>query len=189
VVWAQIGSANGPGGVALVNRTGIRLYISVSGNNPPAAAFAIGTLTAERDRDGRPVVLAQVHNTGARAVDLSGTLNLFEPTENINAGPYAARLGTSLAPGQSEPVTIPVTAQLADGPWNAVIHLKSGLLEESAEARITFPHTPGAAPAASASPITGKPHPILLGTLTGVLLLLAASIMAFVIHRRRSFRG
>jgi hypothetical protein len=185
VVWAQIGGTQGSGGVALINRTGIRLYVSVSGDNPPAAAFTIDALTAERDPDDRPVLLAQVHNTGGRAVDLSGTLNLSEVSGNINAGPYLVRLGTSLAPGQSEPVTIPVTDQLTDGPWNAVIHLKSGLLEESAQARITFPDTPGIAPAASATPVAGRPHPILIGTLIGVPLLLAGSLVAFVIRRRR----
>lgn len=35
VLWAQVSDAHGAGGVTLVTRTGIRLYLSVGGDNPP----------------------------------------------------------------------------------------------------------------------------------------------------------
>ena len=74
VVWAQVSGTRGAG-VALVSRTGIRVYLSVGGHNPPAPNFTATTVTAERDRGGRAVVRAPDRNTGGRALDLSGTLN------------------------------------------------------------------------------------------------------------------
>ena len=187
VVWAQVAGIHGSGGITLISRTGIRLYLSVGGKNPPSAAFTVDTMTAERDSAGNPVVLAQVHNTGGRAVDLSGTLSLSKISGSLRAGPYKVRLGTSLAPGQSEPVTIPVTDQVANGPWNATIDLRSGLLDETARAQITFPRTPGIA-LASAATVTPAPtaaRPILIGVLIGTVLLGGVMITATMIRRRR----
>ena len=78
VVWAEARSAPGAGGgVIQVSRVGIRLYVSVGPGGPPRANFAIDSLTAERAPDGRPTVVAAVHNTGRRALDLNGTLQLL----------------------------------------------------------------------------------------------------------------
>lgn len=64
VVWAQVRGGRG-GGIALVSRTGIRMYLSVGGHNPPAPNFTARTMTAQRGRDGRAIVRAQIINTGA----------------------------------------------------------------------------------------------------------------------------
>lgn len=64
VVWAQVRGGRG-GGIALVSRTGIRMYLSVGGHNPPAPNFTARTMTAERGPDGRAIVRAQITNTGA----------------------------------------------------------------------------------------------------------------------------
>ncbi|WP_406171889.1 peptidase [Streptomyces sp. NBC_00996] len=182
VIWAQMSGGAGPG-VTLVNRAGIRLYLSVGGHNPPPTKFTVDTMTAERDRAGRAIVKAQVHNTGGRALDLSGTLNLSKVRGSINAGPYAVQLGTTLAPGQSEPVTVPVTDQVANGPWKATLNLKSGLYEETYRARITFPRHRGHGRPVPAHAVVGGRHMAFYGGAAG--LALGGVILPAVMLRRR----
>ncbi|MGW7674447.1 COG1470 family protein [Streptomyces sp. NPDC054775] len=169
VIWAQMSGGHGPG-VTLVNRAGIRMYLSVDGDNPPATKFRVDTMTAERDQAGRAIVKAQVHNTGGRALDLSGTLNLTKVRGSISAGPYAVQLGTTLAPGQSEPVTVVVTDQVANGPWKATLHLKSGLHEETYRARISFPRHRGHGHPAQAHLVVGGRSMAFYGGVTGLVL-------------------
>lgn len=186
VIWAQVSGGRG-GGIALVNRAGIRVYLSVGGHNPPASDFAARTMTAERDAGGHAVVRAQVRNTGGRALDLSGTLKLSGVSGNLSAGPYRVDLGTSLAPGQSEPVTIPVTDQVADGPWKATLELKSGLLDKTFHARIRFPHGEGVGPAAVVDSMTSGRFAVPFRVL--VLLILVAGTALLVTVGRRRRRG
>lgn len=182
VVWAQMSGVHGPG-VALVNRAGVRVYLSVGGHNPPPTKFGVDTMTAERDGAGRAIVRARVHNTGGRALDLGGTLNLTKVTGSINAGPYPVQLGTTLAPGQSESVTVPVTDQVANGPWKATLHLNSGLYEETYSARITFPDHAGHAPPARAHAVADGRSLAFYGGAAG--LVLAGAILPVMVLRRR----
>ncbi|MFI6724838.1 hypothetical protein NRF20_10590 [Streptomyces sp. R-74717] len=187
VVWAQVSGGRG-GGVALVSRTGIRVYLSVGGHNPPAPDFTARTMTAERGPDGRAIVRAQVINTGGRALDLSGTLKLSSVSGSLSAGPYQVQLGTSLAPHQSEPVMIPVTDEVADGPWRATLELKSGLLVKKFHAKIRFPHGQGIAPAAAVD-AEASGGVALKALIPGILLLGTALLTGGVrVRRRRSGR-
>ncbi|MFE1855547.1 hypothetical protein ACFYYI_04670 [Streptomyces sp. NPDC002387] len=185
VIWAQMSGGHGPG-VALVNRAGIRLYLSVRGHNPPPTKFRVDTMTAERDRAGRAIVKAQVHNTGGRALDLSGTLNLTKVRGSLNAGPYAVQLGTTLAPGQSEPVTVLVTDQVANGPWKATLHLKSGLYEETYRARITFPRHRGHGRPTRAEAVVGGRSMAFYGGASGLLLGGAILPVTVMLRRRKA---
>jgi hypothetical protein len=184
VVWAQVSGSRG-GGVALVSRAGIRIYLSVGGHNPPASNFVARTMTAERGPDGRPIVRAQVRNTGGRALDLSGTLKLSAVSGNLSAGPYPVQLGTSLAPGQSEPVSIPVTDQVADGPWNATLKLKSGLLDKTFHAKIRFPHGQGITRASAVDGIDTNIPAITVKLLVLLIILLGTALVITTARRRR----
>jgi hypothetical protein len=149
-VWAQTQApGDSPGGVVEVNRVGIRLYLSVGPGGPPAADFTIDSLTAERSADGSPRVLATVHNTGGRALDMYGTMSLTNGPGELSAGPFPAALGTTLAIGDTETVSIPLDGSLPAGPWDARVTLHSGLLNVSAEATITFPDQGAATPVAA----------------------------------------
>ena len=140
VVWAEARAAAPDGrGITLVSRVGIRLYLSVGAGGAPAADFTIDALTAARTPDGRPVVLAKAHNTGGRALDVSGTLRLAAGPGGLTAGPFDASLGTTLAIGDSEPIMIALDKRVPAGPWDARVTLRSGLLKRSARATITFP--------------------------------------------------
>jgi hypothetical protein len=189
VVWAAVSNVQGGGNIDLVNRAGIRMYVYVGGTNP-ATGFTVTTVTGQRDPQGHPLVLAQVHNTGGRAVDLSGTLTLSAVSGKLTAGPYPARLGTTVAPGQSETVRFALTNQVGDGPWNATVALHSGLNQQTFRARITFPLAAGTAPAAAAHPVGGGFSRLMI--LTGAILVaLLAALAALVIiaFRRRGHHG
>lgn len=147
VIWAEARTtASRHGGITEVSRVGIRMYVSVGPGGPPAADFAIDSLTAERSDDGRPQIVARVRNTGGRALDMNGTLRLRAGPGGLSAGPFAADLGTTLAIADSEPVVITLDRQLPDGPWAAQVVLRSGLLERRAHATVTFPGTKGSSP-------------------------------------------
>ncbi|MCX5315871.1 hypothetical protein [Streptomyces sp. NBC_00154] len=186
VIWAQVRGDRG-GGIALVSRTGIRMYLSVGGHNPPAPNFTAHTMTAQRGPDGHAIVRAQIINTGGRALDLSGTLKLASVSGSLSAGPYQVQLGTSLAPHQSEPVIIPVTDDVADGPWRATLELRSGLLVKKFHAKIKFPHTHGIAPAAAVDAETSGGG-ALKGLIAGILLLGTALLIITNRIRRRHDR-
>jgi hypothetical protein len=187
VVWAEVrsGPAGGGGGVIEVNRVGIRLYLSVGPGGAPAADFTIDSLTAERSRDGHPVVLATVHNTGGRALDMSGTLELLAGPGGLSAGPFPADLGITLGIGDTEPVTIVLDERVPAGPWDARISLHSGLLERSARATITFPDAGVSTPVNTRSTRPGWLYPVIAAL---VLLLLRGIGALFAMLRRRRRR-
>jgi hypothetical protein len=182
VVWAEVDSPPIAGsGVTQVSRVGIRLYLSVGPGGPPAADFTIVSLIAQRAPDGRPMVLASVHNTGGRALDMSGSLQLLAGPGGLSAGPFPAILGTTLAIGDTEAVTIALDKALPAGPWDAQITLRSGLVERSARATITFPAT-GAAP--SVITLSTRPGWLYLA-ITGLVVFLLLVILALLVVLRR----
>lgn len=186
VVWAELPPRTPPGGgVAVVNRVGLRVYLSVGPGGEPATDFAIKSLTAERDASHRPVVKAIVENTGGRALDLSGNLKLTDGPGGLTAGPFDAKLGTTLGIGASAPVEIPLDPALPDGPWKARIELRSSTTVREATATITFPSGSGAtATPVDADPVDkggGLPAGLLVGA--GVLGLLILLLLVFLLVR------
>jgi hypothetical protein len=174
VVWAETRSAPpAGGGITQVSRVGIRLYLSIGPGGAPASEFTIDSLIGKRSPDGQPMVVASVHNTGGRALDMSGTLQLSSGPGGLSAGPFAANLGTTLAIGATEPIIIMLDKQIPDGPWHALVTLRSGLLQRSARATISFP-------------ATGTPSsPYLTYLITGLVILLLMGIVAARLSRRR----
>jgi hypothetical protein len=185
VLWAEARSPS-HGGVIEVNRVGIRLYVSVGPGGAPAANFTIESLTPGRTAQGRPTVVAAVHNTGGRALDLSGSLDLSAGPAGLSAGPFPARLGVSLAIGDTEPVTIALDQRLPAGPWLARVTLRSGLLERTGAATITFPET-GSSPAVPTSS-AGSHWRTFTALGVGILLLLAGAAAFFIVVRQRRSR-
>jgi hypothetical protein len=141
VIWAEVSSARAPGAgsVTQVSRVGVRQYVSVGPGGAPAADFTIDSLTAERSPKGLPVVRASVTNTGGRALDMNGTLSLTAGPSGLNAGPFPARLGNTLALGDKRDVTIELGKDLPAGPWEAEVTMRSGLIDRTSKATLTFP--------------------------------------------------
>ena len=190
-VWAEASSGTG-GGVTQVSRVGLRLYVSIGPGGAPAADFRIDNLRAQRDSAGAASVLAEVANTGGRAVDMSGTLRLSEGPGGISAGPFPAKLGTTLAAGGTEPVTIGLDNALPSGRWKASLSLRSGLLERHAEADIVVPAIGEAAAPAVIIPSApqdqrglGLPAAALAAALVGTAGLVAVAGPGRALMRRR----
>ncbi|WP_458111733.1 DUF916 domain-containing protein [Arthrobacter sp. R1-13] len=138
-VWAEMRSAPGKGGVVQASRVGIRIYLSVGPGNGPPADFSIASLTPSRSQEGDPELGALVTNTGGRALDITGELNLTAGPGGLSAGPFSVQSATTIAPGKTQKVTFTLPRELPNGPWTAGIKLKSGLVEREASAPVTFP--------------------------------------------------
>jgi hypothetical protein len=156
VLLAELPAQPTKSGVAVASRVGVRVYLDVGGPRAPRSDFTIDTLQASRAADGTPLATAQVHNTGSRALDMSGALTLRDGPGGLSGGPYPATLGTTLAPGDTEPVTVVLAKAIRGGPWTARLSLKSGLLERRAEAALTWPDASGS----QAPPVKAKDLPL-----------------------------
>jgi hypothetical protein len=188
VIWAETSSRARAGGIVQVGRVGIRVYLSVGPGGAPPSRFTIDALTAQRSASGQPMVLARVHNTGRRALDLTGSLELTEGPGGLRAGPFPARLGTTLAPGEFGPVSVALDKRIPDGPWLTHILLQSGLTTRSATATIRFPPRTG-----SAVPVTTGGHGPHRLIIVGLAVLACGGTLmvgiALLRRRRRRIRG
>ena len=189
VVWAEM-SAPAPHarGVRLVNRVGVRVYLSVGPGGLPAANFVVGALRAQRSSSGQLSVIATVRNTGGRAIILSGSLTLSDGPGGVRARPVPVDLGTPLARGRSEQVVVSLDKRLQRGPWRARLRLSTGLIQRTVDRTITFPRAAAAstapastAPRASAAPAGSSFLELLAYVLAG---LAAVALMARVFIRR-----
>lgn len=187
VVYAELPGGKTSSGFSVASRTGVRMYIDVGFGAAPPSDFTINTLTASRTPNGQPEVQAQVHNTGGRALDMSGQLWLRNGPGGLSAGPFPVQVGTTLGIGQSEPVAAVLDKALPAGPWRARIELRSDLVRHAAEGTITFPTADGtsAAPVkATAVPLT-KNRRVLVPIAIGLILGLVVGLILFLIWRRR----
>lgn len=180
-IWAEMRSAASGGGVAAVNRVGVRIYLSVGPGGGKAADFTVTSISAARDSGGNPQINALVTNSGGRAVDVDGDLNLTGGPGGLSAGPFDLQKPVTLAPGEASKVVFPVPREIPNGPWNASVTLKSGLLERQAQAQVTFPD-------AAATVVEPAQEPAFPWWLLAILLLLLALLVWFLLARRRRKR-
>jgi hypothetical protein len=182
VLWAQVSSRPATaGGVKEVNRVGVRMYVSIGPGGAPPSNFAIGSLAAERSSSGTRLVVATVDNTGQSTLDITGDVALSRGPGGLRAGPFAATLGTVLAPHTSELVTARIDSALPRGPWRADLSLASGRTQRSAVGTITFPRNTAVASA-------GSHLRTLVVILLLALLVIAGLVLFFVLLGRRSRR-
>lgn len=140
VVWAAVATGTDANGITSISRVGVRIYLSVGEGNGPAADFSISELTTERAPDGTAVVVAHVVNTGGRAVDLNGSLDLTDGPGGLSASTVESQVAT-IAPATEGRVLfeLPDSASLPAGPWNARVQLASGFKDDARSETITFP--------------------------------------------------
>lgn len=183
VVWAEVSTqAPAAGGVRLVNRVGVRMYVSVGPGGAPASNFLLGRPAARRSATGRPLVSATVRNTGQRTLAIAGKLKLSKGPGGLFAGPFRVVLGAPLAPGHSARVTVRLDKRLPRGPWRAQLRLKSGRVQRVATATIRFPARAAASKSVSAGRAgTGQ---VLLGGVLAALLALATLALLKLSPRR-----
>lgn len=142
VVWAQI--AAGSGAVRVVNRVGIRMYLSVGHGGTAPASFTVGRLVASRSVAGKPMVTATVRNTGGQVLTLTGAVTLADGPGGTRAGPFSVGTGATVATGLSGLVFATLDRRLPRGPWHADLEIGSGSLRQHVTGTITFP-APGLA--------------------------------------------
>lgn len=188
VVWAELPGFTGPDGITQVNRVGVRIYVSVGPGGEPKSDFTVEDLTAGRTNDGAPIVSARVRNTGGRALDMTGSLELTNGPGGLQAGPFPAKVGTTLGVNQTAPVTVTLDKQVPAGPWEARITLRSGTEERQAKATITFPEKAGE----SAEPVGAteieKQKRVLLPVAGVLLLLTGGALIALLVRQQRTKR-
>lgn len=184
-VWAQPPAAT-VGATTVVNRVGIRVYLSVGEGDEPVTDFRIDDLVASRADSGVAVVQATLTNTGGRAIDVVGELVLSDGPGGISAGPFSAEPGTTIGVGQTGRMTVLLDPALPDGPWKARLDARSGLVQRSAEATILFPEEAGSASApVDATPIY-RDRGILLPLALGLLVLaFVLVLLVWLVARRR----
>ena len=136
VVWASV-NAPGKTQVTLVNRVGIRMYLSVGGAAAPR--YTISTPRASRTPAGAPRVTAVVKNTGSSTIAVSGWMTLSHGPGGLRVGPFHINLSRPLAPGASRRVAMELTSQLPRGPWRVEVALTSGSTHHAANTTMTFP--------------------------------------------------
>ena len=189
VVWAEIRAAPpAGGGITTVNRVGIRMYVSIGPGGEPPTDFKILSLQTRRTEDGSPVLAARVHNTGRRAVDLTGQLWLAGGPGGVTAGPFTATAGTTLGIHETEPVEFSLDKELPVGPWDARVELSSGLTTREASARVTFPSSTSVAAQtfdADEAQTDDEWSPPLLALLGGAVAMACVAAGAFGIRSRR----
>nr|WP_176704694.1 hypothetical protein [Arthrobacter sp.] len=181
-IWAEVREEPAEGSnVVQASRAGIRVYLSVGEGNGKPADFNIELLTAGRDAATNPQVSTKVTNSGGRALDVSGELTLTDGPGGISAGPFPVGQATTIAPGQTGEVLTVLDPEIPNGPWNARVELRSGLVEREAQASITFPDAgQGAVVAPDKRPNTTL---IVIGV---AVLLLAAALILWWVRRRNS---
>jgi len=180
VIWAQE-AAKGAGNVAIVNRVGIRLYLSIGAGGAAAPAFTLGTPVTSRAADGSPLVQVPVRNSGGVALDVRGTIQLADGPGGLQAGPYGAVGVDTLAPGQSHQMTFKLSSSLPAGPWQASFTMVSGLITKTEKVTLTFNGTPASA-ARKSFPVV----PVAAGG-AGLVLLAAAAVL--ITRSRRAHRA
>jgi hypothetical protein len=182
-VWAQVAAAPS-GGVAQVNRVGIRVYLDVGPGGAPRSSFAIGTVSVTQGPKW-PVVTAQVRNTGQRAVDVSGSMKMSSTDGAVHAGPFRVDNTITLLPGKAAPAEVTLDRALPHGSWNVTLTLMSGTITHSVSGRITLgsSSTFTARNASSGSGWTSTSA--IIGYVLAAILLAALAFLGFVMRQRR----
>ena len=174
--------------IAVVSRAGLRVYLSIGPGAEPPTSFRLDSFAPRLDDDGTPGITVETCNTGGRALDLTGELQLTEGPGGTSAGPFATDGSTTLGPSECGTVEIALRDGLPPGPWKATVTLRSGRRQQQAEATITFPTEAGTA----AAPVKAKPKEV-TGTTGGrlalllalLLLLLVLGLLLWLLWRRR----
>lgn len=182
VIWAQQvahGRTANDFSITEVARVGIRIYLAVGRGGAPPTTFAITSVAGRRSAGGQPLLIAHVHNTGGRAIDLSGQARLTHGPGRTTAGPFREQQIITLAPGQSANMTFAPGKALPTGPWLARITLASGFTTHTTQTTIHFP--------TSTADATKTHVPMIIwgGGLVLALLMLALTLIR---HTRQASR-
>lgn len=140
VVWVQ--PPAGGGDIQQVNRVGVRIYLTVSGGADPEAEavtdLVITSMTADTLPAGDRQARAAVTNTGERAIDLVGVLELLDGPGGLRAGPFPTDEVTTVAIGGSALVSLTISSEVPPGgPGSHVCNSRAALWSGQPKRRFT----------------------------------------------------
>ncbi|WP_329104022.1 DUF916 domain-containing protein [Micromonospora sp. NBC_01699] len=185
-VWAQVTRPpSDDSNVGQIRRVGVRVYLDIGTGGEPATDFRVDGLAFGPPAGQWPVVTAEVHNTGGRALDMAGTLTLAHSSGTLRAGPFDVASGVSILPGQSGQVHVVLDQPLPDGRWDARLVLLSGTVERVTEATLTLPAPVGAIVAEP----DGRSAPVLAIGAGLLLAVVVVAFLAYLVRRNRATRA
>lgn len=187
VVWAQIEPKPTDQGIATSARVGVRVYLDVGEGNGPAPRFDITGLRAQRSENGAPQVVAEVQNTGKRALDPTGTIRLHGGPGGLSTDPVTGA-GLTIAPDATGTVVFEFDPATPAGPWTADLSLTGGTDPLRRSTSLTFPDTGSTVLSAGPAGTSGPPWASIgigAAALAGLVVLFGAVRSA----RRRSARA
>jgi len=167
-LFAVTEESTGEGNLKQRSAVGVRVYLVTGGDLP--SAFTVSNLRATPD-----AILADVRNTGERALDVTGRLTLRDGPSGLSAGPFDSPQLT-LAVGATGTVRVSVSPDLPRGPWDARLVIRSGRIVYELSGTITLPTTGGH----PVKLVEGN-FPLLQLSLAGV----AAGLLLLIRRRRR----
>jgi hypothetical protein len=182
VIWAEPAAPSGTA-TSIVNRVGVRIYLWI-GEDPPASSFEIHRFRAGRDADGIPTVEVEVTNTGDRALDLDGSLEV----DGLPAGSHVPLSGgTTLAPGQTAAVPAVLPVDVGGRPRQVTATVRGAGVEQQARAELAFPLEAGEQSAAvEARPVADpRPWPAVVVAAAAIVAALTAVVSAARPARQR----
>ncbi len=173
MVWAQ------PRDGDVADRVGLRMYVAIGRGTAPASDFSIETVAVGTDDAGRPVISANVTNTGGRAVDITGVTTLTTGPDGQSRAPIAIARTITLARGGRGQVTAVLDPPPPSGRWLVNVTLSSGTVNRQRAATVTVP---------SASP--DDRSPAMFGWVAlGLLIMAVAGSVAWTSRRRAAVAG
>jgi len=180
VIWAAVRGTDASG-TSVVNRVGVRIYLSVGDGPAPTRDVDLELLAIERDDEGSLAGLLTVTNTGGRALDLRG-----EVTVGSAIGAMAP--AHTVAPGDSTevPIVFEPDADVQAGRQDATVVVRAAGIERSGEATVVVPDGAGRrGPPASITSPTDRPGgvPVALAALLAALVGAGVVVLA---RRRRA---
>ena len=125
---------------------------------------------------GQPTIIADVDNTGGRAVDLDGTASLTAGPGGTSAGSFPGKQIITLAPGQSGTMSFTPPKSLPHGPWQAKVTMVSGLTVSTRTQMIQF------------SSLVASQAALPLMAWAGIAVVLVLVIAFFVVRYARQHR-
>ncbi|GAA1699504.1 hypothetical protein [Dietzia cercidiphylli] len=183
------GSGSHEAGLDRISRVGVRVYLSTGAGDDPGSGFEIVDLRPVWTALGVAAFLATVSNTGRRAIDVAGTLDLTGGPGGLATPPIAAEPVT-IAPGETAEVRFPLSADLPvpAGEWNATVALASGAEKQTRAQDLTLPSPDdGPTPDAWTGATSATVRP--LGAGVALVSLLAVLLVWLLVHRRRESGG
>lgn len=183
VVWAEVAPSDGS---EVVNRVGVRMYLSVGEGAAPRSSVRIDDVTPRRDDSGRAVLDVRTSNVGGRAFDAIGEVMLEEEGAGGSRRVGPAHFGGTSAPGTRSTAAATWEGDVPAGPWRATVTVTANGVRERATAVVRFPSRSGTTGVAQrAEPVRGSRSAVPAVVAAALVATCSAGVGRNLLRRRR----